>query len=235
VRRLAAVFVLCVASGARADRPLVTDSARTAPRGTLQLETWGHLDRNGLQHFNLLAIGVTDFVEMAAGGEYGISLTEDDRTRFGAGSPLLQMKLRVQDPEELVPGIASVVGLVAPWGTGGFELRDWAPFVYGVVTFQPLSTMEVHSKLGFYTLPNDVKVIWGVAFEHELPRVRLIGEVFSGDPYAEESGIAFQGGFRFGVSPNVQIDVTFGSGLTGNPELPPYATLGLRLARLDLW
>ena len=65
--------------------------------------------------------------------------------------------------------------------------------------------------------------------------MRLIGEVFSGDPYAEESGIAFQAGFRFGVSENVQIDVTFGSGVTGTPTLPPYATLGLRLARLDLW
>jgi hypothetical protein len=231
----AAALLLWPALEARADRPLVTDTARTVPRGTVQLETWGRLDRNGLQHFNLLAGGITDHIELAAGGEYGLSLTQDDRTQFGAGSPLLQMKLRVQEPEGLIPGIAAVVGLVAPWGTGGFALAAWAPFIYGVVSIEPLTGFELHSKLGFYTLPTDVKILWGIAFERELPRVRLIGELFSGDPYAEESGIAFQAGFRFVVSENVQIDVTFGSGITGSPTLPPYSTLGLRLAVADLW
>jgi hypothetical protein len=228
-------MLLWPALEARADRPLVTDSARTVPRGTIQLETWGRLDRDGLQHFNLLAAGITDYIELAGGGEYGLSLTQDDRTQFGAGSPLLQMKIRVQQTDELIPGIAAVVGLVAPWGIDGFALRDWAPFIYGVATIEPFAGFQLDSRLGFYTLPTDVKVLWGIAFERELPRVRLIGELFSGDPYAEESGMAFQAGFRFVVSENVQIDVTFGSGITGTPTLPPYSTLGLRLAVADLW
>ena len=75
------------------------------------------------------------------------------------------------------------------------------------------------------------KATWGTGSQVLLRGgFHVVSEVFSGDPYAESSGMAFQAGFRHFVSQYIQIDATVGTGISGQPRLPVWATVGLRLA-----
>jgi hypothetical protein len=56
-----------------------------------------------------------------------------------------------------------------------------------------------------------------------------VGEIFSGDPYADATGSAFQAGFRHFISEYIQVDATVGSGISGQNRMPVWGTVGLRL------
>ena len=61
------------------------------------------------------------------------------------------------------------------------------------------------------------KPTWGVGSQMRVHGgFHIVSEVFSGDPYAESSGIAFQAGIRHFISDCIQVDATFGSGCLGN-------------------
>ena len=63
----------------------------------------------------------------------------------------------------------------------------------------------------------------------------LIGEVFSGDPYVQGGGGAYQLGFRQIFNSNVQLDFTFGGGLWGDAPTPVWFSSGVRIVSDALW
>jgi hypothetical protein len=161
---------------------------------------------------------------------------KNDITQFGAGGFVGQMKLLgLEADSDRTPGFAAIAGVTAPWGSGGFEAPDWSPFVYFAATLLLRENLvALHGNFGFFFVPGALETYFGLASEVGLGRFRVIAEVYSGDPHGARVGNAVQGGFRFVITETVQLDVTAGTGL-GSPSLSPYATLGIRLVRPELW
>lgn len=240
--------LLLGAPEAHAIRPFITDDARVVGAKHLQLETWWRRDKDTLQHWALFAFGPNDHVELTLGGAYGLSsiVSRDpgvSSPTFAFNLPLLQGKflLREAEPNSL-PGFAVATGIVPPLGTGGLEPPGPSGFVYVAFT-ESLFDEErllVHANLGATVLVakghDPMSATWGVGMQlRTFAAFHLVGEFFSGDPYAGGAGGAAQGGFRYIFNDHVQLDATIGGGVFGATPLPVWATSGIRLVSHDLW
>jgi hypothetical protein len=230
----AAALVTAAPCTALAVRPFITDDARVVGDRALQLETWLRADKHGLQHWIAGAIGPLAPLEITLGGVYAYQ-----DMQFAASLPLIQLKTLVLEthPGKIYPGLAFVVGTVGPGGAGPLEVDGWDTFAYVSLTESILSAdrLLVHQNLGIFLTTLDGKrtpaATWGIGTQvHVYRGFHLIGELFSGDPYAGSSGGAFQAGFRYFVSNNMQIDGTIGHGVWGRELLPLWGSLGLRIA-----
>ncbi len=229
------LLLLCLivfVSPALGVRPFITDDARVVGRRQAQLETWTRSDRNALQHWALASFGPIQPLELTVGAVHGF--TFHNGNRYSIAGPLLQAKFLARKPESNSwPGIAVSAGAFAPAGSGGFKLEGWDSFMYAAITESLMEDDQVllHGNVGFVNSHSGRKATWGVGSQ---VRVRggfhIVSEVFSGDPYAASSGVAFQAGFRHFISDYIQIDATVGSGVSGQPRLPVWGTVGLRLA-----
>lgn len=235
---VALLLTICTAHPAMAVRPFVTDDAAVVGAKLILLETSLRWDKTRLQNLNLLAYGPTEKLELTAGFIDGfLSEAEDATGKFSVAGPLAQAKYLLQEPTPNgLPGIAAVVGFNTPYGTNNFGNASWGEFAYLAVT-ESLGENDrvlIHGNVGTaYGKPEDTwKNIytWGIGTQ-----IRVIGglhsvaEIFSGDPYSQAAGRAFQAGFRYFVSRGVQIDATVGSGLRGSPEINTWAGCGLRM------
>lgn len=235
---VALLLTLCTPHPAMAVRPFVTDDAAVVGANLLLLETSLRSDKTRLENLNLLAYGPTERLELTVGFIDGfLSEAQDATGKFSLGGPLAQVKYLFKEPARNgLPGIAAVVGFNTPYGTNNFGNASWGEFAYLAVTesLGKNDRVMIHGNIGAaYGKPEDAwKTIttWGIGTQ-----IRLIGglhsvaEIFSGDPYSQMSGQAFQVGLRYFISRNVQVDATVGSGIGGNSAIDTWAGCGLRM------
>lgn len=229
---------------ASAIRPFVTDDAHVVGRGRFQLETWWRRDRLSFQHWALPAIGPTSWLELTLGGVHGMShfRQHPDEPRYAMGGPLVQSKFLLHESvPNKPPGVAIVVGGVSPAGRGGFEAPGWSGFSYLAVTqaFIKEDDFLVHANVGVSTVSapglDPAKLTWGVGTQVETVfDFHLIGEIFSGDPYVQGAGGAYQTGFRIIFDEHLQLDGTWGGGLWGDGVMPFWVSSGIRIVS-DEW
>lgn len=245
---LLGMAVLLSAPEARAIRPFITDDARVVGARHLQLETWWRRDKDSLQHWALFAFGPNDHVELTLGGAYGLSNVVSRNPgvpspTFAFNLPLLQGKFLLRDAEpNKLPGLAVAAGIVPPLGRGGFEPPGFSGFAYVAFT-ESLFEEErllLHANVGATVLGakghDPLSPTWGVGLQlRTFAAFHLVGEFFSGDPYASGAGGAAQGGFRYIFNDHVQLDATVGGGVFGATPLPFWASSGVRLVSHELW
>ncbi|MBL0194884.1 MAG: hypothetical protein IPQ09_11775 [Myxococcales bacterium] len=242
---LAACVALLAPREARAIRPFITDDARVVGRGHVQLETYWRRDRLSLQHWVLPAIGPTDWLELSLGGVHGANHLRSlpESPTYAIGGPLAQGKLLLREtlPNRL-PGVAIAVGGLTPAGRGGFEAPGWSGFSYLALTqaFLKEDDLLFHANVGFSAVsaPGLVpaKVTWGLGTQVEtVYDFHLIAEIFSGDPYIQGSGGAYQAGFRMIFNDHLQLDGTWGGGLWGDTITPLWFSSGVRVVSHEIF
>ncbi len=230
---------------AEAIRPFITDDAHVVGKGHVQLETWWRRDRLSLQHWALPAVGPTDWLELTMGGVHGIGQLRQHPTKptYALGGPLAQGKFLLHEsiPNE-PPGVAVVVGGLAPAGRGGFEGPGWSAFSYLAVTqaFIKEDDFLIHANVGVSAVSapglEPAKLTWGVGTQIEtFYDIHLIGEVFSGDPYVQGAGGAYQAGLRMIFNDHLQLDATWGGGLWGDSIMPVWFSSGVRVVSHELF
>lgn len=232
------LLILCLSRPAMAVRPFVTDDAAVVGDKLMLLETSLRFDKTRAQNLNLLAYGPTENLELTVGFADGFLLDAEDETgRLSIAGPLVQAKYLFKKPTPNgLPGLAAVVGFNSPYDTHNFGNASWGEFAYMAAT-ESLGEDDrvlIHGNMGVsYGMPEDTwKYVytWGLGTQ-----IRLVGglhsvmEIFSGDPYSQESSGAFQAGFRYFISEKVQVDATAGSGLWGSPAIDAWAGCGLRV------
>jgi hypothetical protein len=224
-------------------RPFVTDDAHTVGKGHVQLETYWRRDRRSLQHWVLPAVGPVQWLELTLGAVHGFSNLGNGKPVYALGGPIAQGKFLLHEavPNHL-PGVGVVVGGVAPAGRGGFEAPGWSGFSYLAVTqaFFKEDDLLIHGNVGISTVSapglDPAKVTWGIGSQVEtIFNFHLIGELFSGDPYVQKAGGAYQLGFRQIFNDHLQLDGTFGGGLWGETLLPVWFSSGIRIVSHDLF
>lgn len=154
--------------------------------------------------------------------------------QFSVAAPLFQAKYLVKKPQvKSWPGLAFVGGAFAPRaGMGPFAGQVSNMFAYAAVThsFAEGDSVLVHGNVGITNSPAGRKATLGLGSQVRVSGgFHVVTEVFSGDPYTASPGVAFQGGFRHFISEYIQVDATVGSGMAGDPRLPLWATVGVRL------
>jgi hypothetical protein len=213
-------------------RPFITDDARVVGHRQAQMETWIRGDRAAFQHWALTSYGPIEPLELTIGMLQGLHY-EHDR-QYSVAGPLIQAKYLLRKPTAgSWPGIAVSAGALAPTGNGPFKPHGWDTFAYAAVT-ESLTEGDgvlIHGNVGLVNASiGGRKATWGGGSQvRVIGGFHIVSEVFSGDPYAESSGIAVQAGFRHFISEYIQVDATVGSGMTGRPRLPVWGTVGLRL------
>jgi len=245
---LSAIFILSILSlvspqQAMAVRPFVTDDARVVGSKLFLLETSLKGNNGVLQNLNLLAYGPNDKLELTVGFVDGFTTKGYDRHRLSIGGVLGQAKyLFTEGTENGMPGVAFVTGFGAPYGTNSFKAESWTNFGYLAIT-EALGKNEqvlIHANVGVnYTKSDDkyrTSATWGLGTQvRVIGGLHFVGEVFHGDPYAGDSGWAFQTGVRYFVSERVQLDATVGSGFAGNNQPKEFAGCGLRVVFDPPW
>lgn len=235
---------LTFSGAAHAIRPFITDDAHVVGKGHVQLETWWRRDGKSLQHWILPAVGPTDWLEVTFGGVYGLSgLGATGAPSFAIGGPVAQGKFLLHESiPNRPPGLALIVGGIAPAGRGGFESPGPSAFSYLAVTqaFFKEDDFLIHANLGVSTLAATgyapAKITWGIGTQVEtVYDIHLIGEIFSGDPYVQGASGAYQAGLRVIFNEHLQLDATFGGGLFGDALLPVWVSSGLRVVSHDLF
>lgn len=217
---------------ALAVRPFITDDARVVGRRQAQMETWTRGDRGAFQHWALASYGPIEPLELTIGAVHGV--TYEHGREYSIAGPLMQAKFLLRKPKTSSwPGVAVSAGAFAPVGNGAFRPSGWDSFVYAALTESLMEDDRIllHGNAGFVNSSIGGRTpTWGAGSQIRIHGgFHAVSEVFSGDPYAESSGVAFQAGFRHFISEYIQIDATVGSGMSGQPRLPVWATVGLRL------
>ena len=99
--------------------------------------------------------------------------------------------------------------------------------------FPDFERLNLHLNLGFnnsYEDSTKTSLSWGVGVQsHLVHKLYLCAEVFSGDPYAITPGALFQVGFRYFISPQIQLDLSTGKGLYGDPMIGNFVGFGFRV------
>jgi hypothetical protein len=233
------LFTCFAASPSAAVRPFVTDDARVVGYHVGQLESSVKADRNVVANLNLFAFGPTENLELTAAWVDGFQQGRGEPRVFSVQGPLVQAKyLFFSAKPNATPGLAAAAGGFPPWGSESFKPDAGREFVYIAVT-ESLGAADrvlIHGNLGFTSSNSDTVATWGLATQ-----VRVKGgwnaifEVFQNDPYVGDIGGAFQTGFRYIFSDNLQLDMTGGTGLWGDPRVSAYYGMGIRIVTDRLW
>lgn len=217
-------------------RPFITDDSRVVGRRLGQYEGWLRFDKEGGQSWSMAAFGPTDYLELSLGGVWGYENTLN-RQVFTAAAPLVQAKFLLKPylPNQW-PGIGLVVGTFLPYGKGMLVTPGYGSFAFATLT-QCIGEGEkflFHANFGtnmvdFADAKSNV-FTWGVGTQIKVYKgFHVLGEQFSGDPYVPGTGMAYQVGFRHFFSDNLQIDGTYGKGISGATVLPQWFSLGVRI------
>jgi len=236
---LAFVTFLLFPRSALAVRPFITDDARVARPREFQIESSFRVDKERFQNLNVFSLGALDKLEVSLNFIDGFMLEDETKYNLSIAGPGFQFKYLFTDGKTSnFPGIALVAGFVPPWGAGSetFSPPSWADYVYLAATkyfFKDWESLNLHINLGFTnTYEDKVKTdtSWGIGVQaHLVDKLYLCTEFFAGDPYAITPGGLFQVGLRYFISDTMQIDLSTGRGLYGDPMLDYYAGFGFRV------
>jgi len=236
---LALVTPLLFPRSALAVRPFITDDARIAGPREFQIESSLRVDKERFQNLNVFSLGVLDKLEVSLNFIDGFMLEDETKYNLSIAGPGLQLKYLFTDGKtSAFPATALVAGFVPPWGTGSetFSPPSWSDYAYLAVTkyfFKDWESLNLHFNLGFTNSYEDkvkTNTTWGIGLQsHLVNKLYLCTEIFSGDPYAITPGALFQVGLRYFISDKMQIDLSTGRGLYGDPMLDYYMGFGLRV------
>jgi hypothetical protein len=236
---LAFVTFLLFPCPALAVRPFITDDARIASPKEFQIETSIRVDKERFQNLNVFSIGIIDKLEASFNFIDGFMLEDETKYNLSIAGPGFQLKYLFTDGKtSAFPAIALVAGFVPPWGSGSetFSPPSWSNYTYLAVTkyfFKDLESLNLHFNLGFTNTYEDkvkTNTSWGIGVQsHLFDKLYLCTEFFAGDPYAITPGALFQVGLRYFISNKMQIDVSTGRGLYGDPMLDYYVGFGFRV------
>jgi hypothetical protein len=220
----------------RAGRPLITDDAGVVGGGALQLETWLRLDERTLEHWLMLGWGPIAELELTLGGVHGTAVASE--AGYSATGPIAQAKALVREPTPAgFPGLALAAGVAPPFGFGDLAGDAATAYGYAAGTLSPFEadTLQFHANLGAVRTGFDgggsTAPTWGGAlvFEVSGPLTSFV-EVVSGDPETAEHDGAVHTGVKLELGESAHLDATFGAGIWGAEPLPPFGTLGVRVA-----
>lgn len=228
------LFIFICSFSAYAGRPLITDDSEVIGKRNLQLETWLFADKRSLQHWVLPTAGFGDF-EANLSAVHGTTWNGPKARTYSASGPIIQGKYRLNEANSWdEPGFAISGGWIAPYGTGVFKSQTWDYFFYGAMTSELIPEVcLLHLNIGQQTrrqLNNSKPIfLWGVALEYlTFEKTFTFVETSNGDVFALNPGIAAQTGLRYDLTDTFQIDGTVGTGLSGNPKLPYWVTVGIK-------
>ena len=218
---------------ALAVRPFVTDDARVIDEHTMQLEASARYERDAFTNLNLFAFSPKDKIELTVGFVDGFPLGPESDRSFSITGPLMQVKYLLWETKpNKYPGVAFALGAAPPWGKGDFRPERWSEFFYIAATQSLLDNdrILIHANLGISTTNPATVSTWGLGTQIGIiGRLNGVLEIFYNDPYAGKTGGAYQIGFRYIVSEQVQIDLTMASGLFGSQQINTFVGVGLRL------
>ncbi|HZO14671.1 MAG TPA: transporter [Polyangiaceae bacterium] len=231
--------MLC-AGDAFAGRPFITDDASVVGRGVLQLEAWLRLEEGMIQQWTVAAVGPLGPLEISAGIAAALASTDGWEPRV-AGA-IGQLKALVLEPRPAgIPGIAGVIAVFPPAGSGSFATESWHAASYAALTALPFANERwaIHANLGVALATNEslqAGPYWALGTSVEIVEgLDVMGEVFSAEP-AEDARIgATQVGLIVAFNEHVQLDGTFGGVVWGDDQPEVFATAGVKLASGELW
>ncbi len=241
-RLLATLTVLFIVNSAEAGRPLITDDAGVVAHKQGQLETWGYSDKRSFQHWVSPTIGLGHSIEISASAVQGITNVKGERGYYALSGPILQSKVMVFETlDNGTPGLAIAGGVIPPFGKGLFRSLSWEYYFYAALSSKVLQSdkLLLHINFGRQTrkqLDNSPSaLLWGAALEFQTMNNQYVFvEAANGEVYSLIPGIASQLGIRHEVKEGFQLDGSVGTGLTGNPRLPFWVTLGCKFVT-ELW
>jgi hypothetical protein len=178
------------------------------------------------------------------GGVHGLAgMQQAGAPKYAIGGPLVQGKFLLHESiPNRPPGVAIIAGGLSPLGVNGFQAPGWSGFSYLAVTqaFIKEDDFLIHANIGISTISAaglaPAKLTWGVGTQVEtIWDFHLIGEIFSGDPYVQGAGGAYQLGFRIIFNDHLQLDGTCGGGLWGESVLPLWFSSGIRVVSHELF
>ena len=212
---------------ALAVRPFVTDDARIVYKGQLETESYSGLtmtqrDKPTLEARSLQGMSFTDRLEIIAGG-FGFTYQADQARPLDM---LIQPKYVVYRSFGAIPSISVAAASLFPlsgnrqqWNSYAMAHVSWFLFTPEGTTDPYDNDLAIHINLGTKSQYDAgpatyrSKLYWAAAFEVITPlsrEIRFLGEVFNGDPFSyEEKFPAFQTGFRWYKTPEVQMDLVF--------------------------
>lgn len=222
-----ALIIIFFQIRAFAGRPLITDDSGVIGDDTVQLESWVFVDERSFQHWIVPTLGIGKYLEVSASGVHGTSLEGSEKKRYATSGPIMQAK------GALPQSFAIAGGFLPPYGSGSFKTNAWDYFFYLAHTNNfNNSKILLHLNLGFQTKRQESReevLLWGTALEFKVhPKSYVFVESSNGEVYAFIPGIALQTGFRYDLTSRLQVDGTIGRGVTGDPLLPIWGTLGVR-------
>jgi len=221
-------------------RPFITDDAAVALYKQFQLETWTYFDKFGGKHWFQVGYGLTRRLELSFAGVYGYALPDDEKSEFSFTMPLLEAKFLFRESlPDKPPGIAMALGTHLPTGKGEFVPagRGAYTFLCATQTFGEDENIVFHGNVGLNYLYEDSEnnyiSYWGIGTQIKAYKgLHAVFEIISGDPYDPKTGLAYQAGFRYFISDNIQVDAEIGQGISGDFQVPFWAGFGLRFATL---
>jgi hypothetical protein len=229
--RCALVLLACFATyfcpeDALAVRPFVTDDARIVYKGQLETESYSgltltHRDKPTIEARSLQGTSLTDRLEIIAGG-FGFSYQDNQARPLDM---LIQPKYVVYRSFGAIPSISVAAASLFPlsgnrqqWNSYAMAHASWFLFTPEGSTDPYDNGLAIHINLGTKSQYDAgpatyrSKLYWAAAFEviTFTREIRFLGEVFNGDPFTyEEKFPAFQTGFRWYKTPEVQMDFVF--------------------------
>lgn len=223
---LASLAVYFCPEDALAVRPFVTDDARIVYKGQLETESYAgltltHRDKPTIEARFLQGMAVTDRLEIIAGG-FGFTYQDNQAHPLDM---LIQPKYVVYRSFGAIPSISVAAASLFPlsgnrqqWNSYAMAHASWFLFTPDGSTDPYDNGLALHINLGTKSQYDAgpatyrSKLYWAGAFEviTFTREIRFLGEVFSGDPFTyEEKFPAFQTGFRWYKTPEVQMDLVF--------------------------
>ncbi len=237
LKNLLSILLFVSTFNSVAVRPFITDDARVVGWRLGQYETWLRFDKHAWQHWNMIAYGPHKRWELAAGFVHGLHGPQSEHQGYSYAIPLLQAKFLINEYKpNKAPGIAVAAGSFLPGGQGMFKAPGYGLFSYAAITqcFGKDENVLIHGNIGIsyvnHTNTDFATMTWGVGTQiRTIGGLHVLGEIFSGDPYVHDSGMAFQAGLRHFVNNYVQLDLTVGQGITGANKMPFWYGVGVRL------
>lgn len=211
---------------ALAVRPFVTDDARIVYKGQLETEsytglTMTHRDKPTIEARSLQGMSLTDRLEIIAGG-FGFTYQADQARPLDM---LIQPKYVVYRSFGAIPSISVAAASLFPlsgnrqqWNSYAMAHASWFLFTPEGSADPYDNGLAIHINLGTKSQYDAgpatyrSKLYWAAAFEAITftREIRFLGEIFSGDPFTyEEKFPAYQTGFRWYKTPEVQMDFVF--------------------------
>ena len=220
-------------------RPFITDDARIASPGEIQIETSLRVDEERVQNLNVISFGITKKLEGSFNFIDGFMRQDETRNQLSIAGPGFQFKYLFTDGKAAgFPATGLVAGVTPPYGLGSdtFSNPSWGDYLYAVVTkffFKDLETLNLHINVGFnnsYAGKPKTSFSWGVGVQARLiDKFYFCTEIYQGDPYAITPGALYQVGLRYFISDTMQMDIATGKGIYGDPMLGQYVSAGFRI------